>query len=494
MVQASRFNRKWFIIILLIILALVSRWYHLFFKSAFDDEFMLISTLSQPLKDLIYFCYSDVHPPLFRILLHFSIYFGEIWNESFVFFIRSISAVSGIFLIIPIWMFCDRYLNRGAAIVASLGIIFSTALIEVSQEARVYSLFCLVSMSSFYLMMAYENKPSRVNRILYGLVTLLGLYLNYWMVFVLLSQWILYVGWKWEKKGTWVYLQDILLVIGAYSPWFIAWFLHRLNEPAFQNKLLSFISFKPFLMKMYGINRRLFAGYESDYPYHRDILLFLVILIAGVGVYSLWKKNRTLCISMLSLIFIPQLTGFIKGFVLYSKYLSFIIPILLIFAAYGLSQWKIKYLIPLAALLILLQVPILHNYYQSEVNPYVKQDYRGLALYLKDNLQSNDHLISYGNHWIPNFYMKYPISHQHYPTPISGFPDEKILQDIDNPQFDRVWMTYLTYQEKEIQKNVFTYMHRDILHHQEFGKGMQLVLLGEMKSRENQKTSLEKGN
>ena len=488
MSEVTLLRQKWGFLLGFTVITFLSRWYRLCFKSVFDDEFMIICTICRPLKDLIRYCYSDVHPPLYRVLLHFCTYPVNAWNESFVFFMRMISAVSGALLVIPVFLICDRYLNRSTAVLACLGILFSTVLLDVSQEARGYSIFCLVAMVSFYLMLNYEIMITGRKRFFYCLVTFCGLYMNYWMVFVIVSQWLLYIGWRWNKKGYHAFSQDSILLMILYLPWLVSWFFHRYNEPAFHDRISTFITPHDFMHKMLRINFELLTGYAPNHVYFKILLLGIILTTAGLGVYQLWKKDRVLCSSMLVFILLPQCTGFIHGFVLYSKYLSFIIPVLVILCAYGISRWEMKYVTVLVLIGAGLQFPVVVDYYCSGVNPYVKQDFRGLGVYLKNNLESNDHVLSYGNTWVPNFYMDYPMSHTHLATPDCGFPAYAMQKDIDNPQYKRVWLTYLTFQEKDIRAYVFPGMNRKIVQRREFGDGIQLVLLGEIqpgeKSRE----------
>ena len=136
-------NKKKAIILLIAILFLGSflRFYNLGYASIWYDEAVSWDQSRHSFYDLLIMTFKDNTPPLHNFILFFVIHnFGD--SE---FLLRLPSALFGAANIIVIYWVGNLFANRNVALISSFLLAISGFHIWYSQEARSYTLLCLIS-------------------------------------------------------------------------------------------------------------------------------------------------------------------------------------------------------------------------------------------------------------------------------------------------------------------------------------------------------------
>ncbi len=132
------FIREHKIIMILLLVATISRLFGLELQSYWADELYTIWSINFPTfkeffeKSII----PDVHPPLYNSILY---YLKIIFSDSEI-ILRGFSAVLSIICILLVYIYGTKLYNKNTGILSSLLMIIMWFPLYVSQEARSYSL------------------------------------------------------------------------------------------------------------------------------------------------------------------------------------------------------------------------------------------------------------------------------------------------------------------------------------------------------------------
>jgi hypothetical protein len=182
---------------LLLLAAMLLRVWFASTTSLWLDEAYSVVESSKPLDHIL--ALNDNTPPLYHLMLH-----G--WMRAFgtsEIAVRSLSIVFGILLVTVVWRFHSRQ--------AALLVAFWPVLVELSAEARAYSLFALAA-TTHYLLAREKNG----NPLLGALAALVIMYAHaYGVLFVLASNAV-----TWKKSWRWYVGQAAALVLWlAWAVW-----------------------------------------------------------------------------------------------------------------------------------------------------------------------------------------------------------------------------------------------------------------------------------
>ena len=136
--------------LLITIIAGILRFFHLGRKSLWNDELSQLYVSSSSISDFLANISYHPSPPLDYLLLKIPLLFG-----SSEFLVRLNAAIFGTLTIFVFYHLSRIQFNREIAIISSILLAFSRFHIRFSQEARMYSLFCLLTTLSFYLLWLY---------------------------------------------------------------------------------------------------------------------------------------------------------------------------------------------------------------------------------------------------------------------------------------------------------------------------------------------------
>jgi mannosyltransferase len=111
-----------------------------------DEAYSIQFAHLAPVQLLAETAASDVHPPLYYLLLHYWInLFGD--SEASV---RLLSVLFGLLAILMIYLVAARLFDRATALLSALLLSLSLFHIEFAQEARMYALLALLSLCSLH--------------------------------------------------------------------------------------------------------------------------------------------------------------------------------------------------------------------------------------------------------------------------------------------------------------------------------------------------------
>lgn len=149
------------------------------------DEASSVKFSRDSLSGIIETTGKDVHPPLYYFALHYWMkLFGDSETAS-----RLLSALFGILALPATYLIASRLFNRATALLSTLLLALSRFHLEFSQEARMYSLLCLLGLLSFYFFIRLlEEKRSRLALAGYIVVSALMMYTHVYSFFILAAQ------------------------------------------------------------------------------------------------------------------------------------------------------------------------------------------------------------------------------------------------------------------------------------------------------------------
>jgi mannosyltransferase len=222
------------VLLLLVAGASCLRLYGLGIQSLWNDELSSWSRSSYPtLSEVIdHGVKPDVHPPGFFILL----YYIERWIGDSEKALRFPSAIAGSLSVFAIFLIGRQLYSASEGLIAAalLSVLWSP--IEISQEARSYSLAILFAMLSMYFWIEWNRSLQKGHKcrlstwVAYLLSATICAYLHYYALLLILLQGIVSVlAYARDWKKLWIVLICYLIIGCAYAPWIPAMFSQRMN-------------------------------------------------------------------------------------------------------------------------------------------------------------------------------------------------------------------------------------------------------------------------
>ncbi len=318
------------------------------------DELLAISIGKHSIKWIIdYITFNDAHPPLFYILIHFWLKFGE--NE---FILRVPSMIFGILCIPAGYFLGGKFKNEKTGILLSLFIALSPALILWSQLVKSYTFFTFLTIFSFYAFLnVIEGKDKK-----------------WFVIFVILNTLILYT----HNLGFIVILIQIFTLVA----------LKKLNLKFFYSFLVIFLFYIPWLVRIpYQIIFTL--GVRRPIPLFLRLLYTLSYFFLGETVNP-FNFKILIPIVIIYIILLPECFRNLFSFDKEKKYfliISLILPLFFVsfpstvpqnlipfsifwFLFYGLGIEKLSYKNPSFYFVFLSLFPSLIFYYTDNTSQY----------------------------------------------------------------------------------------------------------------------------
>lgn len=132
----------------------------------------------------------EANMSLYYLLLRGWLHFG-----SSPFFIRSLSVIFSLATLPAIFWLAGKLYDRRVALLAVALMSVNAYHIRYAEEARSYSLFVLLATLSSGFFVATAHKPSRRNRLLYVLFSVLAVYAHLYALLLLAAQWLSVQKW-----------------------------------------------------------------------------------------------------------------------------------------------------------------------------------------------------------------------------------------------------------------------------------------------------------
>jgi uncharacterized membrane protein len=402
-------NRKSVYFLSILMIAVLFRVFHLGTPALWLDEIGQVVAASGTWSDLFHIVGIHLSPPLDYMVLKFFLYFGHSdW------LVRLPACLFGVFSIPAIYFFSFRVThNKHLSLIAGLLLAFSPFAIAYSQEARMYSLFLLLSIISYCFVLEIYEKPSWESAVLLGVINGFLMLTHYFGGFVCLGELVLLAGiWGWEYKQFKAFRFLIgcgLITAFFFLPW-LSSFLGQVHNSGGQISyaLDANQNYFKFILNEFSLH----SGGEEGFWYY----LYIGLFIAGT-IYTLNKKNMALLI--VASVFLVGFFGFF-GVTLVRKItttrnLIFMLPLYLLVCSAGLTWVFEKIKIHFALYLIIIAVVLVYPVYQYHFagRPDFKPDWKNAAAYLKNNNLNSEKVF------VPDIYSRGCLNY--YLDPKSDF-------------------------------------------------------------------------
>lgn len=390
----------------------------------------------------------DTHPPLYYLILHISrLFLGE---TDFAY--RYPSVLAGVLLIPFLFQFGKKLKNKQVGLVASFLVAINPLQIWYANEARMYTLFVLLTAVTTYLLWRTLTQPRLpLNRMLflYGLSASLAFYTHYTAVFIIGIQLLFWLWLLWQR-GHQKLIVALLVTGGLITLPILPFTIPRLFSGAEAN----YYYVSPYTM-LQDVVHFFSNGLTTDFQ--QPIIQALDVGILGLLLFGFYVMGKPLS----RLFLFSYLTAVVFGLMLGSllkpmyqgvRHIMVGSPAFLLVLAWAwvelLTRWQnmarggrerpLKAAGVLLASLILLGGPFiaLNNLYH---NPkYAKDDFRALIQYIEQHAGPHD-IILYNNAIL------LPL-HDHYHTradlPATALPIYPTVATADDPQYTQLAQTY----------------------------------------------------
>jgi len=398
---------RWWLIILLI-LAIVMRIPHLNGSFWLDEAAQALEITRPTSQQLL--IENDFQPPLLHIILHLAQFIStqEWW-------LRLIGAfIPGIATILLLFEMGRRFYSKSTGIIASLFLATSSFHLFYSQELRPYSLSCLFTTWSFYLLFSAlnskKNDAKQKTKALHscwikiGLINLLGLYSTYLYPFVLIAQAVyLLVSYrlffpKWLKPQL-IPLGGFLLWLPSFLSQLQAGQLLRQTLPGWE-QVVSTGQLKALPLILAKFIFGVLKLSELRWPILASVFLGICLLILTIQLFrskkviiSINDKTVQTSIVLASLLLMPWLISFWVPIV-QPKRLLIAQPFLYLIISWLISQaWSPKkhltQFISVLTVLLILFINFFSSYSYYTKSSLQRENWRDLNTYLRARFPSN---------------------------------------------------------------------------------------------------------
>ncbi|MBX3060129.1 MAG: hypothetical protein KF770_27040 [Anaerolineae bacterium] len=367
---------------------------------------------------------SDIHPPLYYLLLH-------AWQQAVgtsEFGLRAFSAFAGVLLVAGVAAFSriiqprDRW--RGGMVgVAALLTAVNPALIYYSQETRMYALLGLLAVLSGWALWQWRASVGRARwswTAAYVLLAAAGLYTHYFFPAVLAAHnlivlaWLLAsarsVGWATAvRRLALPWAGMMLAVLLLYAPW-LPIFAGQFGA----DDLGERGSFVAFLLT--AVSWMTFGATIATETARWAVVIVAMLLFIGLWLGRRWVWGTAVCL------LIPLLFMYAAGTVQpeYLKFLLVAVPFFLILLATAVTTARQRSIRAILSILLIaaLSLGTLSSLRNLYTNPaYARADYRGMAArILADDHPGAGIILNAPNQW-EVFTYYYPDDTAVYPLP-----------------------------------------------------------------------------
>lgn len=296
----------------LVLLNFILKFFFIDYWAISEDEPYSIFFTQGNLDHLHKMLEGETTPPLFYYFLH---YWIKLFGTS-VISVRMPSVLFSSLIAGMIYFTGKRFINLRVAIASTILFSLSDFHLYISHDTRVYSLFILLTICSYYLFMSMYKRFKKYKFLLFTLINLLMIYSHLFGIFVILTQGIILLIFYRKKRGLFfAHFFSSLLVGLMYLPYFL-FSLKRLTKVTTSN-WVPFPSIESLYNNLWSF---------SNAPV--VVVLFLLIMATALFFYSFNKKDRvdfyklTMIFSFIVTYLIMFLTSY-KTPIFLDKYLVF---------------------------------------------------------------------------------------------------------------------------------------------------------------------------
>lgn len=459
-------HRTSLIFLSILFLAILLRIPFLFSREFWYDEAFTGIIIHESYTKILELTQSDVHPPLYYILLKL---WAQVWGTNDI-ALRSFSLVVNIFNIIFIFIFLKKYkVEKNLTYSLSVLLAINPFFINYAAEARMYSLLSLFYFLALYFyFQALHQTKKFFPWIFFVLFYTLSLYTHYISILAFIPFFILVFFNKNIFDNLLKACMSFLVIFLLYTPWLTSFFSqYYRNDQGFlwwipktnMENILTTPIFFLFGSKMGVAGLSKFPDYYGFQFNKTIIIIFFIIEIILIFLWILRVKKNTLLsiffIFSYGAIFFIYIFSRMKDFHIYlERYLIIFLPFFVLFLfslLFIIATKKIFYsiIIGYVALLLLIKIPKssfpYHNFVETlyktgrtpqEVVVSDAHEFVLLRYYLPYNFIKNIKIYNISN---PNYdYTNWVVisnEHRIFTLPTLGenvliiSPDRKFLAD-----------------------------------------------------------------
>lgn len=385
--------------IVFIIISLCISAYILFQQSLRLDEAQSLWAAAKSVPGIIEFISTDVHVPLYHLILHF-------WLQIFGNNILSARVLSFIFFLASIFFLYAIAKKSGNKTIALLTILLyslSPFIAWYSFEARMYTLFLLAVCASHYFFLKMVRSSGKKGQVGYFFSLFFGLYTHYFFILLILTQIFFYSlefvkrykdinsvteSIRIHRREIFNFLTPLILAGLLFLPWIIYFKIQGaasntqpLIPPASVNNLFQLMA--SFLF-----------GFQSN-----KLEAFIIALwpLSVIPVFFLFSRRKTKVlvddILYFSLtVFIPVFLVFFISYlrpIFLIRYLIFVVPSFFILLSWVLFQLSKQLSASILVIFTLIMFGALLFQNISNSTP-VKENYEEVTAYLNKNASTDD--------------------------------------------------------------------------------------------------------
>ncbi|MBN2525077.1 MAG: glycosyltransferase family 39 protein [Deltaproteobacteria bacterium] len=333
-----------------------------------DESYSAIMSAHTPM-DIWHFAKTDVHPPLYYIVLHAVTTFGG--QTEFFYRLPSVLFALGI-LMCGIWPAARLY-GRTTAVLFSALVITAPSILCFAQEARMYTMMAFFVFAFFVYGLLAARDGGKRDFVLFFLALTGAMYTHYYgllaaAVFVIYLLIFAHVSHPQRAVPLWT---CVILSVLAYVPWLPSLW-HQVTRvasgfwiPKADSFILKFAWMMPFSFKFEDI----------PWPWWSLVAMLLALALIGFGIYRSFSSKQGQFFKWLPML--VYLTTFVIAVllswtvepVLMPRYMMFGVPLFFLSVAIGINslsrQW---HQLVATSLLLLFMVPTDIIIYRNRFN------------------------------------------------------------------------------------------------------------------------------
>jgi uncharacterized membrane protein len=390
------------VLVLLILLGAALRLLYLGKASPWLDEAITYDRALLSVPQIIEASYGwDIHPPTYYAIMHYMVKLGHSPEA-----LRLFSVICGV-LSIPVFYFLTREILRRQreALVATFLLAISAYQIRYAQEARMYTLFFLVSALALLFFYRAFARQQKKDWFLWAGFSVINFYVHYYSLFLVASQVVFYaihlirtktLHQLFKQHRAFV-LAALVLLAGCLPavPLLIQQATAKISSYGVKQPTANPLMFLLVFLK-YSFYPNTLANplWDRGLKYLFGVLIFCGALLA-------WKERRNAILFLFTLLVVSLTLAWLASHVVFFsltfRYLYFLSAAMILLLALALTTIADKALAKKKTLALaivlgaigLLDSYILVNYYQNPRNA----DWRTGFARLKQQCQENDAII-----------------------------------------------------------------------------------------------------
>lgn len=470
----------------------------LFTQSIRLDESQQIWISTKSVSTIVSFVATDVHVPLYAILLHF---WMQLFGPSII--VARIPSLLFFLATLPVlYITYTEAANKKIAAIATITFASSPFILWYSSEARMYTLFTFATALNMLYFLRFIKTNGGKGKLGYFLSEILGLYSHYFFLFVLITQMVFLAGkffsslyqdryrpkaLFWTELSTMqksIFRLILLMTLGFcfILPWGI--YVVFLGGVANTQPLIppptTFNIFQTFVNFLFGFQT---GGIQSALISFWPILIIILFFLFTQKKILRAEATEYFFLSAFLPILLVYALSYIRPIYL-SRYLIFTLPSLFFLIAWAITNYLYKVeKIAIGGFIALLMIAGVYQNYSPATT--VKEDYADVSKYLQNNATGSDIIVV-----TPPFTI-YPIEYSYTGVaninaipdwnteesgPIPAFSLSKMIVQMKNYQEVYSRMYIITSYDQGYQNKVIDYLdtHFHRLSKKDFSPGLEV--------------------